>query len=102
MRVTKRTQIHGFADKAAIFQHFDIAEPTDGTLLFAEYDTGDYEGSAFVLFRLDGKLFEVNASHCSCMGLEGQWEPTECTLASLKMRKFYSQPAAAKFVEDLK
>lgn len=46
-------------------------------IIFASYTYEDYSGSAFVLFRKDGKLFEVNGSHCSCYGLEGQWEPSE-------------------------
>lgn len=41
-------------------------------VLLASYGTPDYEGYAFVLFLRDGKLWEVNASHCSCYGLEGQ------------------------------
>lgn len=39
-----------------------------------------------VAYRLDGKLYEVNGGHCSCYGLEGQWEPAETSVAALKMR----------------
>lgn len=46
-------------------------------IIFAAYDTPDYEGYAMVLLRENGKLFEVHGSHCSCYGLEGQWEPEE-------------------------
>lgn len=46
-------------------------------ILVASYTYEDYSGSAYVLFRQDGKLFEVHGSHCSCYGLEGQWEPEE-------------------------
>lgn len=56
------------------------------TLLIGSYSYESYEGSAFVLFEKDGKLFEVNGGHCSCYGLEGQWDPEETTIASLRKR----------------
>jgi hypothetical protein len=55
-------------------------------ILLASYETGDYCGSAFVLFVENGKLYEVSASHCSCYGLENQWDPEETMLAALKHR----------------
>src|SRR5574343_324534 len=44
-------------------------------ILFASYTYQNYEGNAFVLFEQDGELYEVNGSHCSCFGLETQWNP---------------------------
>jgi hypothetical protein len=55
-------------------------------ILFASYGYGSYEGEAFVLLEKEGKLFEVNAGHCSCYGLEGQFKPEETTLEALKYR----------------
>lgn len=55
-------------------------------ILFASYGEDNYSGDAWVLFEQDGKLFEVNGSHCSCYGLEGQWEPEEVTLEALEYR----------------
>jgi hypothetical protein len=52
-------------------------------ILFAGYVYESYEGDAFVLFRRDGKFYEVHGGHCSCYGLEGQWEPEEITAAAL-------------------
>lgn len=49
-------------------------------------DTYGYSYEAFVLFRQGGKLYEVNGGHCSCYGLEGQWEPEETTVAALRYR----------------
>lgn len=34
----------------------------------------------------DGKLYEVNAGHCSCYGLENQWTPEETNIEALKHR----------------
>jgi len=55
-------------------------------ILFASYGTDNYSGDAFVLFEREGKLFEVNGSHCSCYGLEGKFTPEETTLEALRLR----------------
>lgn len=54
-------------------------------ILFALYRTGSYDGTALVLFKKKEKLYIVEASHCSCHGLEGQWEPVETNEEALKM-----------------
>ena len=52
----------------------------EGAIVYgAWYEYEDYSGNSFVLFEKDGKLWEVNGSHCSCNGLEGQWSPEETT-----------------------
>ena len=67
----------------------------DVEVLLASYSYENYSGDAFVLFRRDGKLYEVNGTHCSCYGLGQQsiagergtqWEPEETTLAALLHR----------------
>lgn len=61
------------------------------------YYDGDYgcDSSAFVLYKKDGKLWEVHGSHCSCHGLSesdclgettSQWEPEETTVEALEHR----------------
>jgi hypothetical protein len=55
-------------------------------ILFASYGLYSYEGYAFVLFEREGKLYEVNGYHCSCYGLEQQFEPQETVLESLSYR----------------
>ena len=60
--------------------------PTEDQILFASYDTPSYEGDAFVLLKIDGVLYEVHGSHCSCYGLEDQWDPEETTIEALRMR----------------
>lgn len=62
--------------------------PSPEQVLFASYGTPAYEGYAAVIFERDGKLYEVGASHCSCRGLEEQWEPAEVTWPALALRDF--------------
>lgn len=63
-----------------------IEENKDINILFALYSYMDYDGYAWVLFEKDGKLYEVNGSHSSWYGLEGQWEPEEVSLRELEYR----------------
>ncbi|MDU0074898.1 MULTISPECIES: hypothetical protein [Bacillus] len=55
-------------------------------ILFASYGQENYSGDAWVLFEKDGELYEVNGSHCSCYGLEGQFSPEVVVLAELENR----------------
>lgn len=70
----------------ALIRDFGIEEAAlDGVeVLLASYTYEHYSGSALVVFRKDGKLYEVNGSHCSCYGLEGQWEPEETSVEALR------------------
>lgn len=74
-----------YEEVAASFEE-PIAPPDE--IVLASYEYGSYDGTAFVLFVRDGKPYEVNGSHCSCYGLEGQWTPEETTWPALAMRKF--------------
>jgi len=65
---------------------YDREFVTEKELLFAWYGQRSYDGSAFVLFRRDGKLYEVNGGHCSCYGLENQWRPEETSKKALLHR----------------
>lgn len=60
-----------------------LAHEEDFRVLFAVYTQEDYEGDAFVVFEQHGKLYEVHGGHCSCHGLEGQWEPEETSAEAL-------------------
>jgi len=64
--------------------------PTDRQILFASYGGRSYEGDAWVIFTKDRKLYEVNGSHCSCFGLEGQWKPEETSWEAIAMRNLKS------------
>lgn len=63
-----------------------IKEWESRRILFASYGYENYQGDAFVLFEQDGKLYEVNGSHCSCYGLEGQWDAEETTVEAIAHR----------------
>ena len=45
--------------------------------VFATYETPSYEGYALVIYKEGSTYSVVEGSHCSCYGLEGQFEPTE-------------------------
>lgn len=82
-----------FEDKEDVINQFAIDEKEleGAKILFAEYEQDGYDGSAFVLFTRNGKLYEVNGSHCSCFGLEGQWEPEETLVAAIDRRMIDEQ-----------
>lgn len=67
----------------------DTPEPDD---VFADYEDSVYEGFALVIIRKPDNLFDVVESwHCSCYGLEGQFNPTvdmprEAVVAMLRDR----------------
>lgn len=88
-----------FAVPLSIFDNINI--------LLAIYNYENYSAEAFVLFEKNNILYEVNANHCSCCGLEGQWEPEQTTVEALlhRMNKgglgymgWYEKPV---FVDEL-
>lgn len=65
-------------------------------IVFADYTYEDYSGDSYVLGydKIEGRWFEVHGSHCSCYGLEGQWEPEyyeSWDILSKVIAKRYSQ-----------
>lgn len=63
------------------------ADALSGAVVYlAWYGYGCYEGYSMVLYEKNGVLYEVNGSHCSCHGLEGQWEPEVTSWEALAMR----------------
>lgn len=49
----------------------------DIMIIQADYTYEDYSGWSNVYFfdKRDNQFYEVHGSHCSCYGLEDQWEP---------------------------
>lgn len=74
-----------FDNEEDVFSSFSVgpADREGVDIILAWYKDEDYSGDAFVLFERDGRLYEVHGGHCSCYGLEGQWEPEETSLVAL-------------------
>jgi hypothetical protein len=70
-------------------------------VLYHSYTYEDYTGDAFTLFRdKDGRLMEANGGHCSCYGLEDQWEPEE-TFKEALLKRGHLDKELRKLVEAL-
>ena len=70
-------------------------------VLYAWYEYECYSGTSFVLLKKGRKLYEVNASHCSCYGLEDQFDLEETTVEALLKRKHYGvNPEVVKKLEE--
>lgn len=72
-----------FSNKRDVCREFHI-DDFDGTVIYAAYDCESYEGSAEVVFVSNGTFFTVSGGHCSCYGLEDQWEPEEMPVEALQ------------------
>lgn len=59
-------------------------------IIFHDYWSGGYDGEAMTIYLLGGRLYECHGAHCSCYGLEGQWEPEETSIEALQIRDWYS------------
>lgn len=57
---------------------------SDLNILFASYTYESYSGDAFVLLAKGNDLFQVNGSHCSCYGLENQFDLEPTSLEAIK------------------
>lgn len=88
-------------DVASNFE-IDFDKVKDIELIYACYEVGHYEDDAHVIFIQNGQLYEVNGSHCSCYGLEGQWAPEETSLIALLARPNVSEEAKANLKERYK
>jgi hypothetical protein len=80
----KPIYLNDWSNKEDVARDFENDDIKNLNILFADYQNQCYEGEAFVLFEKDGKLFEVIGSHCSCYGLEGQFDPEEVCLEALE------------------
>lgn len=64
-------------------REFDIVKTEPEVIYAGYYDDYGYSGDAVVLYKEDGKLWYVDGGHCSCYGLEGQWDPDEVTVEQI-------------------
>lgn len=89
LNLKKKPSITGFAEETPCSVYNEFREvsrwgydyemtppPKNLKILYADYTYEDYTGDAYVLGynKEKKKWFEVHGSHCSCYGLEGQWE----------------------------
>lgn len=85
--------------KKGIIEDFRLTDELDGCkIVLAAYQYADYSGDAFVIFNKNGILYEVHGSHCSCCGLEGQWQPEETSKEAL----LYRSEQGYGLIHDLK
>ena len=84
--MNKQVFLGNWADVNDVIRDFGISlEAVDGcNFITASYYDECYEGNAYVLFEKNGMLYEVCGIHCSCHGLENQWEPQETSRESLR------------------
>ena len=83
------TVFHGeFKDKSDIIKQFELDgfNLEDYEIVFASYIDCCYSGNAYILLYKDRVFYEVNANHCSCYGLEGQFSLEETTAESVRFR----------------
>lgn len=76
-----KENFNDWADVVNEFQFDLFKEPNH---IYAYYEYANYEGDALVAYYKDRKFYVVSGGHCSCYGLEGQWEPTEYTRKTFK------------------
>lgn len=79
------------------------------TYVYAWYAYVEYSGDAVVIYSDDGvDFFVVEGSHCSCYGLEDQWDPSKHSLEEiLKMTepqkgKYYGLYGMAAVASDVR
>lgn len=65
-----------FGSREDLEREFQVKLPEDVEILYAIYEEPyDYSWDAYVVFKQGDKYGFVSGGHCSCNGLEGQWEP---------------------------
>lgn len=68
-----------FSDWKDVQSNFTTDEKEPDEVIFAAYKYEDYSGDAVVAYR-NGETYYLNeGSHCSCYGLEDQWQPEAYT-----------------------
>lgn len=71
--------------KDEILDEFEFeGDRSEIEILFASYNYECWEGEAFLIVKKENKLYEVNAWHCSCYGLENQFDLEETSIEQLE------------------
>lgn len=94
LRSLRSTPIYtgSFANREDVFSQFSKAEDSDIVILYADYETPDYEGYATVIYyrKSTKQYYEAYGSHCSCYGLENQWESDEAIVPAELLKRIGS------------
>ena len=100
----KPVYLEMFTCKKDIEKEFEVKLDKDDVILLAYYNHEDYgcDGEAFVLFERKGKFYEVHGGHCSCFGLEGQWEPEKTNITYLRKSAEDTLHWTSNYHEELK
>lgn len=91
--------------RSDIKRYYEVTEEDiDRFIILVAYDDGHIyllpvEAYLLLLDVKSNKLFENRASHCSCDGLQGQFEPEEITLEYIKSDIFHC-PMSIEEAED--
>lgn len=67
----------GFNDWRDMQHQFEMNDAEPEEVIYASYEQEGYEGWSTVIYRNGDKFYYNYAGHCSCYGLEGQWDPEE-------------------------
>lgn len=96
-----------FTCKEDLIEEFELdPNELDGVnILIAFYEIEWYEGQALVIYEEGGFLYEVYGSHCSCYGLERQWQPELSNVIAIEnfvrlQEGVWKNPAITKFFTD--
>ena len=68
-----------FDSRKDVEREYQVQLEKNVRIVYAGYWYEDYSGDSVVLFKQGRKLYEVRGGHCSCYGLEGQWDPDVVT-----------------------
>jgi hypothetical protein len=89
-----------FSNIQDVKEAFHTQDLRDDEVVFAAYSSQAYNGTALVVFYRNGNLFSVDASHCSCNGLEDCWSPIRTVPRQLGAMEDYSLPDADGCLEQ--
>lgn len=80
----------GFENAQDVFNQFAKPVDEDIQFLYAYYSYEDYDGNASVLYyrKSTKKYYEVYGGHCSCYGLEDQWDRDEEIVVEELLKRF--------------
>ncbi len=75
--------IEGFDSWKDVQDHYEMNEREPEEVIYAAYDGGSYEGYSTIIYRNGDFYYLEESSHCSCYGLEGQWNPEQYTIEAI-------------------